>query len=53
VTLFPRPEFDTYAFGHTLGDEEVARGLDQLAKLQHLHRSGYWSTLTELNVEQS
>jgi hypothetical protein len=32
---------------------EVLRGLARLGRLQHLHRSGYWTTLAESNVEQS
>lgn len=51
--MYPRAELDTFAFGHSLGDDEVLRGLARLARLQHLYRSGYWSRLTESNVEQS
>lgn len=51
--LYPRAELDTYAFGHSVGKDEVLGGLARLARLQHLHRSGYWSSLTESKVEQS
>jgi hypothetical protein len=51
--IFPRSELETYGFGIELTDEETLRGLDRLAHLQHLHRAGYWSRLTESNVEQS
>lgn len=51
--MYPRAELDTYAFGHSVGEKEVLHGLSLLARLQHLHRSGYWARLTESNVEQS
>jgi hypothetical protein len=53
LSIYPRAELDTFAFGHTLGFEEVSRGLDRLVHLQHLYRAGYWNRLTESNVEQS
>lgn len=51
--MYPRAELDTYAFGHSVGKNEVLRGLARLGRLQHLHRSGYWTRLTESNVEHS
>lgn len=53
MPLFPRADLDTYGFGQTLGESEILHALDRLARLQHLHRSGYWSRLKESNVEQS
>jgi hypothetical protein len=36
-----------------LREDETLRGLDRLARLQHLHRAGYWNLLSERNVEAS
>ncbi|MBV8757260.1 MAG: hypothetical protein JO257_08305, partial [Deltaproteobacteria bacterium] len=53
MTLFPRAELDTFAFGQMLDDAEVLDGLQQLGRLQHLQRAGYWGSLTEQSVESS
>lgn len=53
MALFPKAELETYGFGLFVDDREIVAGLERLGRLQHLERSGFWSSLSESNVEQS
>lgn len=51
--IFPRAELETFGFDIAPSDEETLKGLNRLARLQHMYRAGYWSRLHESHVEQS
>lgn len=53
MPLFSKAELETYGFGLFVDERELLHGLDRLARLQHLCRTGFWPQLTESNVEQS
>ena len=53
MSIFPRADLETLGFAVVIDERHMLRGLDVLTRLQHLHRAGYWGTLSESNVEQS